>query len=144
MNNAGAPQVSLNYTLPVPSHTITSNHTFRLSFFHDSLATTGLGDFLIHAVSLLITDSLINPQSDNGKRASLPCCLVAVFTGVVGNAIESCPLLFSNRSIPYYITVGSAAMSPWWKGGGSVDWPVTVAAAAALLRHCWRGRGCPA
>jgi hypothetical protein len=46
MDNAGAIQVSLNYTLPVPSHTITSNHTFRYSSFrvHDSLATTDLGD----------------------------------------------------------------------------------------------------
>ena len=44
--NMGAIPVSLYYTLPIPSHTITSNHTFWYSSFcvHESLATTELGN----------------------------------------------------------------------------------------------------
>jgi hypothetical protein len=58
MNNAGAIQVSLNYPPPVPSHTITSNHTFRYSSFrvHDSLTTTDLGD------DYILTHSLVQVQ----------------------------------------------------------------------------------
>jgi hypothetical protein len=61
-------------------HTVATNRTIGIPHVSDSLATTALGDFLIHTVSLLIRDSLINPQSDNGTRASFPCCVVTVFT----------------------------------------------------------------
>jgi hypothetical protein len=61
-------------------YTVATNHTINILHVPDSLATTAHGDFLIHTVSLLITDSLINPQSDNGKRTSFPCCVVTMVT----------------------------------------------------------------
>jgi hypothetical protein len=106
---------------------VATNHTIGILHVPDSLATTALGDFLIHtvslqvqvqvtlrlmvsqsvslgiehppgahdqifiAVSLLITDSLINPQSDNGTRASFPCCVVTVFT----DCLATLPELFT-------------------------------------------------
>jgi hypothetical protein len=113
----GAIPGSLYYPLPIPSHTVTSNHTFRYSSFrvHDSLATTALGDFLILTVSLLITDSghiLL-------RRLFIPL-----------------PVAYVNSGFPCYVTVGRAATCV----RRSVDWPVTVAA-AALLCHRWREGG---
>jgi hypothetical protein len=74
------------------------------------------GDFLIHTVSLLITDPLINPQSDNGTTclvSLLRCHLVyrlpssshymarllpdVVFTGVVRQRCQSGLLILSNQ-----------------------------------------------
>jgi hypothetical protein len=58
------------------------------------------------------------PSVGQRENGSFPCCVVAVFTGIVGNSIESCLLLCSNRGIPCYVTVGSAATSLLWRGGG--------------------------
>jgi hypothetical protein len=73
-------------------HTVATNHTIGIFHVPDSLATTLLGDFLIHIVSLLITDSLINPQSDNGTRALFPCCVVNLFT----DCLATLPELFTD------------------------------------------------
>jgi hypothetical protein len=62
----------LHWTVISQSTLIATDHTIGLLHVPDSRATTALSDFLIHTVSLLITDSLINSQSDNGKHASFP------------------------------------------------------------------------
>jgi hypothetical protein len=72
-------------------HTVATNHTIGILHVPDSLATSALDDFSIHTVSLLITDSLINPQSDNGTRVSFPCCVVTVFA----DCLATLPELFT-------------------------------------------------
>jgi hypothetical protein len=37
--------------------------------------------------------TLINPQSDNGKRASFPCCVVTVFTDCLATVVSRSALL---------------------------------------------------
>jgi hypothetical protein len=59
-------------------HTVATDHTIVILHVPDSLATTALGDFLIHTVSLLLTHSLINLSRtmDNVPRfpvALSPC-----------------------------------------------------------------------
>jgi hypothetical protein len=72
-------------------HTAATNHTIGIPHVPDLLATTALGDFLSHTVLHLITDSLINPHSDNGTRASFLCCVVTVFT----DCLATLPELFT-------------------------------------------------
>jgi hypothetical protein len=60
---------------------------------------TGLGDFTIHTVSLLITDSLINPQSDDGKRTSFPCYVVTMFADCLAT-VDSQAALLPEKQLP--------------------------------------------
>jgi hypothetical protein len=125
-------------------HTIATNHIIGILYVPDSLATTVLGDFLIHTVSLLITDPLMDPQSENWTRASFPCCVVTVFTdclatvvsraallpdvvftGVVRQRCQSCLLLLSNQRASARLTsahFGSTRHGMekhrWWGRGG--------------------------
>jgi hypothetical protein len=67
--------------------------TLETSLFVASYDSQGHGGGIrprLHtgSVSLLITDSLINPQSDNGTRASFPCCVVTVFTDCLATLPE--------------------------------------------------------
>jgi hypothetical protein len=51
------------------------------------------------------------------------------------------PVVWVNSGVAFYVTVGSAAMSPRWGEGWSVDLPVTIAAAALGCYVIAGGRG---
>jgi hypothetical protein len=76
---AGLPLHSATARLPLPSVTA------RLPL-HSATARLPLP-------SLGIPVSLINPQLDSGKRTSLPCCVIAVFTVSLAIVAALTPLL---------------------------------------------------
>jgi hypothetical protein len=83
-----------------------------------------LGDFMIHNVSLLITHS----GHILFSWLFIPFPVASCYSGV-----------------PSYFTVVSGVISPW--GKGAECWLACYRSsdsALMLLRHCWRGRGCPA
>jgi hypothetical protein len=69
-------------------------------------------------LSLLITDPLINPQSDNGQRASFPCCVVTLFTDCLSAVVTrlaccltSClPVLLGNAARVVYSSIATSVL----------------------------------
>jgi hypothetical protein len=102
-------------------------------------------------VSLLITDSLIYPQSDNGQRASFPCCIVTLFTDCLAAVITglacyltSClPVLLDNAARVVY---SSLATSVLWFGSArltSAHFGSTSALLGTALRKAVGGECLP-
>jgi hypothetical protein len=119
---------------------------------------TGLGDFTIHTLSLLITKSLfctfpIHSLQLHSATSWFTLCrswshtnFTYCSTGFLYRCLLpiACCLLsvvWVNSGVACYVTVGSAAMSPRWGEGWSVDLPVTVAAAALGCYVIAGGRG---
>jgi hypothetical protein len=66
-------------------HSVATNHTIGILHVPDSLATTALGDFLIHTVSLLITRSGLLRVHDSLATTALGGCYI--LTDSLCNAI---------------------------------------------------------
>jgi hypothetical protein len=124
-------------------HNVATNHTIGILHVPDSLATTALGDFLIHTVTLLITDSLINPQSDNGSRASFPCCVVTLFTDCLAAVVTQLACCLMSR-LP--VLLGNAARVVYCSLATSVlrlgsFWLYSLRLCSARCRETLQGRG---